>query len=263
MNEIIVSDTEQQNSNSAWGEEYLKSVPEFAGEKKLVNLEEIANLCSFENTMICGHGTATAGDGHEIVESIFDEGVMGFASDQATPDENTGAIGSTDLTDNTVTLWSSLTDSKLDFSKMKGQLDNWRHRDAKNIILMRFPADYYHVNTLVPDERTKAYFTIHKDQNGLLRNYVDRRFIIGNYSTDTGQVELNPHFEPDISGDFKKELDERLTKAQEQTENRYKAYEKNNYKYNQDDDGDNVLTINESENDADSTTSWDDNEDWE
>ena len=35
MNEIISSNAEQQNDDSAWGEEYLKSVPEFAARKSL------------------------------------------------------------------------------------------------------------------------------------------------------------------------------------------------------------------------------------
>ena len=230
MNEAILSNMEQQNDSSPWGEEYLKSVPEFAGERKFVKLEEIANLCSFDNTMISGHGTASAGNSHEIVESIFDEGVKGFESldNMASMDRGNEVVGSTDLTDNTVTLWSSSMGGELDFQKMKEKLDNWPHRGAKNVILMRFPIDYYHTYTEVPSERTQAYFTEHNDKNGQATNYIDKRFIIGNYDAETGQVELNPNFEPDVTGDFKKELDERLAKVREQTKKRHEAFDENN-----------------------------------
>ena len=119
-------------------------------------------------------------------------------------------------------------EGELNFQELKEQLDNWPHRGAKNVILMRFPIDYYHTYTEVSSERTQAYFTEHKDKNGQATNYIDRRFIIGSYDADTGQVELNPHFEPNITGDFKKELDERLAKAQEQTKKRHEAFDKNN-----------------------------------
>lgn len=260
MSETISSNAEQQSGNSAWGEDFLRDVPEFAGEKKFVNLEEIANLCSFDNTMIYGHGTASAGNGHEIVESIFDEGVKGFESLGSMLGENRDekVVGSTDLTDNTVGLWSSM-EGELDFTKMKEKLDNWPHRNAENIILMRFPIEYYHGYTEVGSERTQAYFTEHKDKNGQATNYIDRRFIIGNYNAATGQVELNPHFEPDISGDFKKELDERLRKVQEQTERRHNAIDETNpFGFANDNLDENV-----SENNADDTfTEWDDT-DWQ
>ena len=228
MNESIPSNAERQNNDSAWGEEYLKSVPEFAGEKKIVKLEELANLYNFDNSMIYGHGTASAGDGHEVVESIFDEGVKGFESlgSMAGKDRGNSTVGSTDLMDNAIGLWSSM-EGELDFQKMKDKLDNWPHRNAKNVILMRFPIDYYHTYTEVGSERTQAYFTEHEDKNGQATNYIDRRFIIGNYNAETGQVELSPHFEPNISGDFKKELDERLEKVQEQTKRRHEIIEEN------------------------------------
>ena len=227
MGESIKSDKEQVPNDSAWGEDYLKSVPEFAGEKKFIGLEEIANLCDFDNTMICGHGTASAGDGHEVIEDIFEEGVKGFESLSNMVGENrrNEVVGSTDLTDNTIGLWSSM-EGGLDFSKMKEYLDNWPHRNAKNIILMRFPIEYYHAYTEVGGERTQAYFIEHEDKQGQPTHYIDRRFIIGNYDAETGQVELNPHFEPNISGDFKKELDERLRAVREQTERRHEAIKK-------------------------------------
>ena len=225
MSEFTKTSNEEAPNDSVWGEDFLKDVPEFAGDKKYIKLEEIADLCDFDNTMICGHGTASAGNGHEVVESIFDEGVKGFeslGSMASSADEGNETVGSTDLTDNTVGLWSSM-EGELDFSKMKEKLDNWPHRNAKNVVLMRFPIEYYHVDTEVGSERTQAYFTEHKDKNGRATNYIDRRFIIGNYNAETGQVELNPNFEPNISGDFKNELDERLRKVQEQTKRRHEA----------------------------------------
>lgn len=250
----------EQSGNSIWGEEYLKDVPEFAGEKKFIRLEEIANLCSFDNTMICGHGTASSGNGHEIIESIFNEGVKGFESLGSMIGENrkNEVVGSTDLTDNTVGLWSSM-EGELNFQKLKEQLDNWPHRNAKNVILMRLPIEYYHPYTEVGSERTQAYFTEHADKNGQATNYIDKRFIIGNYDAETGNVELNPHFEPNISGDFKKELDERLKEVQEQTRKRHEAIDENgSFGFTQ-----NNMNDNKSENGPNNTIAEWDNTDWD
>ena len=226
MSELAGTNNEQVPSDSPWGEEYLKDVPEFAGERKFVNLEDIANLCSFDNTMIFGHGTATAGNGHEIVESIFEGGVKGFTSIGKVASEtidNDEVLGSTDITDTACCLWGSA-NGELDFSKLREKLQNWPHRNPKNIILMRFPTEYFNYSDMA-DEKTEAYFTVHENEVGRPTHYVDRRFVIGNYDTETGKVEINPNFEPNISGEFKQELDERLKKAQEETAARHKKIE--------------------------------------
>ena len=64
MSETIPSSEGQQNNGSPWSEENMKDAPEFAGEKKFIKLEEIANLCGFDNMMIYGHGTASARGTH-------------------------------------------------------------------------------------------------------------------------------------------------------------------------------------------------------
>ena len=259
MSETISSSERQQDNDSPWSEENMKDAPEFAGEKKFIKLEEIANLCDFDNMMIYGHGTASAGDGHEVVESIFDEGVKGFESLGSMIGEDRGShtVGSTDLTDNAVGLWSPM-DGELDFQKLKEKLDHWPHRDAKNVILMRFPIEYYYAYTEFPSERTRAYFTEHEDKNGQATNYIDRRFIIGNYDAETGEVELNPHFEPNITGDFKKELDERLAEVQEQTAERHEEVERGGLlRFERDDLGEEGA-----ENDTDDTFDEWDEEDW-
>lgn len=263
MNETIPSlNTGQQNDNSPWGEEFLKGVPEFSGERKFVKLEEIANLCSFDNTMISGHGTASAGNDHEVVESIFDEGVKGFESlgNMTGVDRGNKVVGSTDLANNTIGLWSSM-DGELDFSRIKEKLDNWPHRNARNVILMRFPIEYFHVYTNISGERTRAFFTEHEDEHGQATNYIDRRFIIGNYDTETGLVELNPNFEPEISGDFKKELDERLEKVKKQTKERLEAIN-NDSPFWSAHDSDNEDDYSKDDID-DSVVDWGDDTDWE
>lgn len=228
MSEIGLLNNEQVSNNSAWGEEYLKDISEFASERKFVELADLAELCDFDNSMISGHGTASAGNGHEVVEDIFEEGVKGFESlgSMVGEDRASKVVGSTDLMNNTVGLWSSMEGGKPDFAKLKRLLDNWPHRKAENIILMRFPLEYYHAYTDVSEERTQAYFTEHQDKQGQPTNYIDRRFIIGNYNTGTGQVELNPNFEPEIAGDFEMELDDRLRKVREQTRKRQAAIDR-------------------------------------
>ena len=224
----FAKDAEAQSDGSAWGAEYLKSVPEFAGEKKFIKLEELADFCNLENSMIFGHGTASSGNGHEVVESIFEEGIKGWESGGSIASEDRGdeAVGSTDLTNNSIILWNSI-EGEPNFDKMKGELDNWSHRSAENVILMRLPVDYYHMETDVAPERTQAYFTQHEDKDGQLTNYLDRRLIIGNYNAKTGVVEINPHFEAELSEEFKEELAGRLAEVQEQTKKRHEEQENN------------------------------------
>jgi hypothetical protein len=227
MSELAKTNYEQAPNDSPWGEDYLKDVPEFAGERKIVDLEDIANLCSFENAAIYGHGTATAGNGHEIVESIFDGGVRGFTSEGSIASENIesdGVLGSTDITDTARSLWTSDL-GELDFSKIREKLNNWPHRNPKNIILMRLPLEYYSLSAYDSHEKTEAYFVVHSNEAGRPTYYIDRRFIIGNYDTETGKVEISPHFEPNISGSFKQELDDKFQKVQDRVEARNREIE--------------------------------------
>ena len=247
-----------------------KEVPFSGGEKQeqepaYIKLEDIGNICSLENCTISGHGTGSAGDGHEVVESIFKEGVKGFESLGSIAAINRDEItGSTDMSDNTVGLWSSGGEA-INVEKLKDKLDHWPHRGAKNIILMRFPHEYFNVMTDQQREKDAPFFTVHEDPSGQKHNYIDNRFILGNYNVDTGMVELNEAFQPEIEGDFKKEMEERLEQAKAKTEARIEHRASINYGHGPREYSEEVATAtdNNSEWDDSEITDFGSDEDWE
>lgn len=205
-----------------------KEVP-FAGaqpevessEAKFIKLEELGDICSLENCAIYGHGTGSSGDSHEVVESIFHEGLKGFESLGNMIGENRDekVSGSTDILDQAVGLWASQ-EGELDSTSLKEKLNHWKHRESKNIILVRLPQEYFHSMTGVRGEMSKPFYTVHEDTSGHKNHYLDPRFILGNYDTETGLVELNDNFEPEITGDFKAEMDDRLASVKSETATR-------------------------------------------
>lgn len=202
-----------------------KEVP-FAGaqpeteqnEAKFVKLEDLEDVCSLDNCVIYGHGTGSSGDSHEIVESIFHQGIKGYESlgNMVGEDRNDKISGSTDISDQAVGLWASQ-DGKFSSNDLEEKLNHWPHRESKNIILIRLPEDYFHSMTNIRSEMSRPFYTVHEDESGHRSHYLDRRFILGNYNTETGLVELNNDFEPEITGDFKIEMDNRLASVKAET----------------------------------------------
>lgn len=218
-------------------EEMVQKVKFVGGEKvekepRFIKLEDLESVCSLDNCAIFGHGTGSSGNGHDTVEHIFNDGLKGFESlgSMVAADRNEEISGSTDLMDNTVGIYTSL-DGDFNNARLEEKLNNWPHRNSENIILMRLPLEYFHTMTTIPSERSEAFYTVHEDKNGHKNHYLDRRLILGNYNVSTGMVELNKYFEPEISGDFKNELEARLKVAQEKTEERNKVFEENGYKF--------------------------------
>lgn len=186
-------------------------------------------MIPLEDCAIYGHGTGSSGDDHAVVESIFQDGLKGWEAggskfaDKASSKHPEEIFGSTDLNNTAAALWDSSSSQEL--REIRPAL-NSSHRGSRNVILMRLPHEYF--NQLGdPHERTKPFFTVHEDDTGHPYNYVDRRLIIGNYDNQTGKIELNDYFEPEIEGDFKAELDQRLSEAKQKTEARLLFWEQN------------------------------------
>ena len=195
-------------------------------ETKFIKLEELSDICPLGNCIIYGHGTGSSGDGHEIVESIFHEGLKGYESlgDMIGENREDKVSGSTDILDQAVGLWASQ-EGKLDSDSLKEKLNHWKHRESKNIILIRLPQEYFHLMTSVQREKSKPFYVVHEDAAGHKNHYLDHRFILGNYDTETGLVELNDSFEPEITGSFKTEMDDRLAAVQAETAARQAKFE--------------------------------------
>lgn len=214
------------------GFQYLAAEVPFAGaitakedleateaEPRHIRLEDLNKVYSMDGYMLYGHGTGRAGTDHEIIKQIFSQGLRGYQSldNMAVANDSRAVVGSTDLTQTAVGLWASSGDTPYDSAKLKDNLDHWKHLESENIILMRLPEQYFHAYTNIDAERFKPYFTTAPDPSGRDRYYLDRRFILGNYNSKTGLIELNDHFEPEIIGDFKEEMDNRLTDVKAET----------------------------------------------
>lgn len=202
----------------------------FAGEQRgterdFVKFEDLEPLFDDKTSFIMGHGTGTAGDGHEVVDSILETGLRGYqALDAAEPDKDKVA-GSTDLTDTAMSLFSAIYGDKPDMANIRDKLDHWKHRDAQNIILMKFPVEFANTETSVNAEHYRPFFVQKRDSFGQMRNFVDPRFIIGSYDRETGLVEMNENFEATLSDEFRSEMEQRLEEARNITRQRVQADE--------------------------------------
>ena len=182
---------EEQRGFQSLGKEvpFASASPEAEpNEAKFINLEELDDFCSWDNCIFRGHGTGRSGDAHEVVDSIFREGIR-------------GNHGKTDIFE----ISSGLPYPQDQSEELKAKLDNWQHYDSKNIILVRLPAEYF----TEAGYSYEPYFTAKQNADGKDIYYLDSRFILGNYNTETGLVELNDKFEPEITGDFRVEMDNR------------------------------------------------------
>ena len=222
MSEII-EDGFKGGQNAAWGK--LKHVPfnnkESAAERKFVKLEDLEPILNIEETCIFGHGTASAGNGHDVVDSIFADGMKGFQSLDSTASESMNldeVVGSTKISDTAKPIYAFEKGQESgSLAKLKEKLDHWKHRDSSNIILIRLPFKYFNMYSGDEGEKDAPFFIQKRDDSGQMRNYLDPRFIIGNYNRETSLVELNEQFENEMSDEFQKEMDQRLMKAQEET----------------------------------------------
>ncbi|MDR1300461.1 MAG: hypothetical protein LBK50_02015 [Candidatus Nomurabacteria bacterium] len=177
-------------------------------EENKYELEEMKDMLQDDRYRVFGHGTFG-----ENVASIFDEGLKAYYDREAS-------------------IHSYMIDlDTQDFGEFKNTLDHWPHKEYKEIVLFRFPLDYYNTLELNPSslDRLAVFFRENTERGSnqyALKGVFDERFIFGCYSSETGQVSLNPNYNADIDDEsVREELGARLTRAEIATQKRYDEQE--------------------------------------
>ncbi len=213
---------EDAQAENPW--DILTDVPQNDGEtdektRQFKKLEELLPIFNAENVGIYGHGTGSTGDSHEVVDSIFEDGLRAYespgsqVSEDRDPDE---PIGDTDLFSTSVCLHSTEGGKQIDLSSFRESLDHWPHRESRNVVLFRLPFEYFNVSP-IHSERDLPFFVKKRDKYGQMRYYIDSRLIIGSYDAQTGLVEMNDAFEEQPSDELKADLSARLEEAHRAT----------------------------------------------
>lgn len=152
------------------------------------DLSSIQSVFTDEDCFYLGHGTASD-DG--VINSIFDEGL--YVKD---PEEVKGYISTLrGLSSTTVAL--GVGSSEL-FGTIQDELDHWRHKDAKKIIIVEIPKEY----SLYMDVNGDAYepFYVksnHPDDYQGLR--LRPEFIRGVYDAENYSFTENAHYYKKLS----------------------------------------------------------------
>lgn len=207
-----VPDSRNQNS------EQFTISPEQENTHQFVELKELEPIFNDKNGFILGHGTNTARGNQDKIQSILNNGLTGYhsvESEESNDAYKNNPVGDTDLRSTTIGLYSGSDGKPIDMSALKYQLNHWKHLSARNIILIKLPIEYTNFTTSNPEYRYYPYFIQKRDEGGQMRNYLDPRLIIGNYSCETGLVEINNKFENELSDEFRAELEQRFKKSEE------------------------------------------------
>ena len=194
-------------------------------ERQFVRFEELEPIFADKNGLIMGHGTASAGNDHDVVESILREGLRTFQAtgSQIGEHDKDEVVGDRNLKNTAISLFSAYDGSKPVMSDIKDVLDHWRHRDAENVILIRIPVEFINKYTSSSEERFLPFYTQKRDDAGQMRYFLDPRLIIGNYNRETGLVEMNDQFQTESDEEFRSELRERLEEAKKESEERMES----------------------------------------
>ena len=189
-------------------------------DNKELTIDELAPLFSEPGYICAGHGTGRSGNGDEVVNLIFDNGLR-------TKDNS---LCFTSIFLNTPTPELIEQNQKLGISPptidtLKNDLNNWQHMDSKKIIIARLPSEYINWHGDRDDhdgEMFGAFMNEVVQENGKINYYLDSRFILGCYNVYTKTFRVNSKYERILSNSTKEKLKEGYLKALKKTEDRHK-----------------------------------------
>ncbi len=142
---------------------------------------KIEDIFKNEQDFYFGHGTP---GGEQVINSILENGLMTVNPDTIKVYGNTlrGL-------DSTTFLFGKGTDSL--FSKQKDLLDNWPHKNSKNVVIISIPRKYALKNTEVRLADLYEAFYIGSEEEGYK---LRPEFIKGIYNADSHSFTLNDNF---------------------------------------------------------------------
>lgn len=175
---------------------------------KCVALEELQDVLKETGYFWLGHGTGTLENSDEIVNLIFKNGLR--------------------TKDNSL-YYTTIGLDVQSLSNLKTRLHNWQHLFSQNIILLRLPIMFINCLGNIADldgERYGAFYNEKKSPEGKIVYYLDPKFIVGAYNTQTGKILLNKYFEKNLSKSTLNTLKEKYKIVLERTNARFKREEK-------------------------------------
>lgn len=144
----------------------------------VVDWEKIKDVFNDERYEILGHGTSSA----ERADSILAEGLH--------VGDTTGYMPrDTDIFANFMPLGNNDPDT------MRGAMENWPHRDSKQIVLYRIPWQY----KSAPGSSVAAYVPFYTGDSKA--GTYDKEYAYGWYDVENGTMHLNPDYHGDLDNE--------------------------------------------------------------
>lgn len=168
-----------------------------------MNIEFYKKLLDEKGYLYLGHGTGRNGNNEEIVQSIFSNGLR--------------------TKDNSLYYTSIAMTLGENWETLKKYINNWPHLNSNKIILIKLPIEYFNPIGDMQDLGGEKYHAFYKqvlEDNGEIKNYLDPKFIVGCYDSNTQDFLINPNFEAELSNKTKNELNKKLQEAIEITNTR-------------------------------------------
>ncbi len=174
----------------------------------LCKLNDISNILNEEGYFFLGHGTGRSSDSKKVIESIFKNGLR--------------------TKDNSLYYTTIGLDTQ-NIDKLNEKLKNWEHCESKKIILIRLPIEYINAmgDTADLDGERFGAFMIKKEESNNVRYYLDPKFILGYFDTQTDEIVLNDSFEKELTIESIEKLRKQYRQTLEKTYTRLERMEKN------------------------------------
>lgn len=189
-----------------------------------LTLEQLSTILSEEGYICLGHGTGRSGDSDSVVDSIFEKGLRAK--------DNTlyyTSIGLSTPTPELIKKHEELGINPPSINTLETQLNNWKHKNSKKIILIRVPTQFINYEGDRSDldgEMYGAFMDEVIDENNIKTYYLNSAFIIGCYDVQKKAVRLNKKFEKNLSEQTLEKIKKGYKKTLEKTQRRLKRLEK-------------------------------------
>ena len=158
-----------------------------------MNIENYKNILNQKDYLYLIHNISTKNNPNETVSSIFSQGLKVIDSN---------------LNHNTIKIANGQ-----NYENLIKYINNC---DSNEIILIRLPLEYINPITDNNDDFcTEKYHVFYTKIN--LETYIDPKFIVGCFNTQTQDLAINPNFEPKLTLETKKELGKKLEEAIDMT----------------------------------------------
>ena len=103
-------------------------------------------------------------------------------------------------------------DVKNSWDEMVDDMNNWKHKESKNIIIVRFPMKYliFGADESVGEKDYAIYNEVTNPKTGQVTRFINPKMVVGCYNSNSEEFLLNPNFEKDLTPETEKLLQEKF-----------------------------------------------------